>query len=118
MKVNWYREAQIAENDSSWKVFWKSDGKFKIFKVDGNYIRNNIEVEFTLGGHHLRYKFVPDNEVWIENLSSEFDMESNLLHELTEIGLMEKGMKYEDAHERAAETEKEHRVKNTEEKQK
>ncbi|MFH1608089.1 MAG: hypothetical protein ABIA78_03065 [archaeon] len=41
-------------------------GKFKIWIVDGNYIRTNMDEEFTNYGQHCRFKFIPKNELWID----------------------------------------------------
>ena len=41
-------------------------GKFQIWIVDGNYIRTNVDEEFTNYGQHYRFKFIPKNELWID----------------------------------------------------
>lgn len=104
--MNWYRIAQ----ESKWKRQVGMVGDVKIFHVDGNYVRSDLEVEFCLGGHHYRWDFIPEDEIWIENLPSKFDMECNLLHETYErLQMKENGMGYEKAHSKASQKEKEFR---------
>ncbi len=39
---------------------------FKVFIVDGEYIRENIDEEFTNFGQHYLFSFIPKNEFWID----------------------------------------------------
>ena len=77
----------------------------KVYKVDGAYIRNHIDIEFALAGNPGRYKFIPDGEVWIEAAIEERDDEDAraiVTHELTEYRRMkEEHEAYEKAHEHA-----------------
>lgn len=41
-------------------------GKFTVWIVDGNYIRTNMDEEFTNLGQHYQFKFIPENEFWID----------------------------------------------------
>lgn len=41
-------------------------GGFKVWIVDGKYIRDNIEEEFTNYGQHNQFIFIPDDEFWID----------------------------------------------------
>lgn len=104
--MNWYRIAQ----EDKWKKQVGNVGEAKVFHVDGNYVRSNLEIEYCLGGHHYRYDFIPEDEIWVENLPSKFDMEANLFHETYErLQMKENGLDYEKAHEKASEKEKEYR---------
>jgi len=77
-----------------------------IYLVDGNEVRNKKCVEFTEGGHWLVHPFIPENEIWLEKLSSRDDMEHNLGHEILESSLMQYGkFDYDAAHNAAAMTE-------------
>jgi hypothetical protein len=40
--------------------------KFVVWLVDGEYIRKNIDEEFTNYGQHYRFKFIPKKEFWID----------------------------------------------------
>jgi hypothetical protein len=39
---------------------------FKVWIVDGSYIRRNMDEEFTNYGQHYRFNFIPKNEFWID----------------------------------------------------
>jgi hypothetical protein len=47
------------------KRFGKVSG-FKVWIVDGKYIRDNLDEEFTNYGQHYLFKFIPENEFWID----------------------------------------------------
>lgn len=47
------------------KKFIESSG-FTIWLVDGKYIRNKINVDFTNYGQHYLFDFIPENEFWID----------------------------------------------------
>jgi len=79
-----------------------SVGNILIMSVDGEYIRDNIDVDFLMGGNPGPYKYVPNNEVWIEYNLSAIDTMSILLHELIEMYHMKSGhMTYNRAHKLA-----------------
>jgi hypothetical protein len=51
------------------KIYIKKFGKvsgFKVWIVDGKYIRDNVEEEFTNFGQHYQFRFIPENEFWID----------------------------------------------------
>jgi len=89
-------------------------GKIKIYMVDGSLVRNKIYIDFVMGGHDLIYPFIPRNEIWIDdNFKDDIpETEAIILHELIERRLMEKGMKYSDAHALASVVEVKWREKN------
>jgi len=66
--------------------------------VDGQKVRDEYDQDFTMGGHHYRYDFIPENEVWIEKEKEE-DMLATIVHELTERTAMKYlGEDYDKAH--------------------
>lgn len=72
----------------------------KIYLVDGEEVRNKISVDFTMGGHGYVYDYVPEDEIWIEDLKSGFDKKATMYHELIERYIMKKyNMDYEPAHQ-------------------
>ena len=84
----------------------------KVYIVDGNYVRNHIDVYYELGAHYLVMDYIPKEEIWLEDLKETEDMLFNLIHERYEIYLMEKNkMEYDDAHEKTMELEKKARRK-------
>lgn len=78
----------------------REEGSIKIFLVDGNKIRNFIDIDFTMGGHGCRYAYIPIDEVWIDS-SNEDEKEEVIIHELAELGLMKQGINYNKAHDLA-----------------
>ena len=85
-----------------------SNSEYKVFLVNGQYIRDNLDVDFTQGGHYKVYpEFIPNGEVWIDRaLDTSEDRKATLLHELTEVKAMGnaigKDKAYEDAHNNEA----------------
>lgn len=81
-----------------------------IWIVDGTEIRNNIDPDYVFGGHHYRYDWIPENEIWIDDDLGEDELDYTIQHELEERQLMvSEDMDYETAHDHALETEKEMR---------
>jgi len=79
----------------------KQIDEIKIVLVDGDKVRKEHSVEFTKGGTHYApsYKFIPENEVWIEKNLSEKDFIATMVHELTERVLLKfKKKSYDQAH--------------------
>lgn len=75
-----------------------TSGDITAFIVNGRYVRNNTFLDFTMGGNHERYEFVPENEIWIDNANiGEADF--ILLHELVESREMRSGKDYDTAHD-------------------
>jgi hypothetical protein len=65
--------------------------------VDGAYIRGHIDEEFTNFGQHYRYKYIPENEFWIDQGTKSNEWRFFIDHLLVEHRLMEKGMSYAEA---------------------
>ena len=72
-------------------------GKFKVLEVDGNSIRNNLDVDFTNFGQHYRWKFIPNYEFWVDRESDPGELWFFIKHMLMEHHLMRKGLSYEEA---------------------
>ncbi|PIS22483.1 hypothetical protein COT50_01710 [candidate division WWE3 bacterium CG08_land_8_20_14_0_20_41_10] len=70
----------------------------QIWIVNGELVRDLYFIDFTEGGHHFVYDFVPYNKVWLDNDLVPAEREFVLLHELHERYLMFKGMDYNHAH--------------------
>lgn len=112
-----------------WKKFIRKQGGYKIYLIDGKWVRNNLSVCFSHGGHGLVHEFIPMDEIWIndshydegpttiskcectvrhknQKVSKNF-LESTIIHEITETNLMRKGKSYHYAHETALAKERE-----------
>ncbi len=73
-----------------------------IWIVDGPTVRRDIYDEFLYGGNDQRYRFVPADEVWIDNCIGVEELEYTILHELHERHLMKtQGLSYDKAHNSA-----------------
>jgi hypothetical protein len=100
------------KDSKAWKHFvFTTDEGLDVYTVDGDYVRNYVETDFSLGGHGLVYPNIPIGEVWIEDTGNQQDDNANLLHELTEYALMLKGVGYEEAHTQALAIEMKYREK-------
>lgn len=85
------------------KIYKEISG-FKVFIVDGEFIRDNIEEEFTNFGQHYMFNFIPENEFWIDKEYGEGDEYDYFIdHLLVENRLMKKGV---DAHTACQEADK------------
>jgi DNA-directed RNA polymerase beta subunit len=76
-------------------------GNYRLFLVNGNVVRNLIDLDFVAGGNPCRYGYVPAGELWAEsNLGME--IAPTFLHEFIESEMMlHDGMSYDKAHEKA-----------------
>jgi hypothetical protein len=84
-----------------------------IWIVDGSQIRREVFDEFLQGGNDQRYRFVPENEIWIDEATSAEEMEYALEHELFERQLMKKkAFSYDRAHNEALVVERALRLRN------
>jgi hypothetical protein len=88
--------------------FTKVSG-FTVWIVDGNYIRSNIDIEFTNFGQHLRFDFIPANELWIDKEHAPGEGSFFIAHMLIENQLMKQGMGYDEALDEADKVELEER---------
>lgn len=72
----------------------------RIWLVDGARVVRDVYPAFIMGGNDQRYRFNPDDEIWIDNRIGIEEFEYTLAHELIERRLMrEKGYSYGRAHE-------------------
>ncbi len=84
-------------------------GRISIWRVDGSYIRTNMDEEFTNCGQHYRFKYIPKGEFWLDQEAAP-DEQEFFIHYLTvEHRAMERGMSYEDAREVADKVQREDR---------
>lgn len=91
------------------KTFIGNFRGLRIFLVSGEFIRNNLETDFTMGSHGYVSDYIPKDEVWLDETMTENDRLALIQHEVHEVGLMREGMEYEPAHESATAIEKEFR---------
>lgn len=84
---------------------------FKVWIVDGKYIRDNIEVDFSNFGYNPWFKFIPKDELWIDKERVPGEEKYYILSMLTIIKLVENGMSHDEAVRQADEIEKAERMK-------
>lgn len=75
-----------------------------VYLVDGELVRNDLDIDFTCGGNEAVYpNYVPRSEIWIDNALSPLDRTATALHEIVERDLMmSKGWSYDRAHDAAS----------------
>jgi hypothetical protein len=84
-------------------------GDFRVWIVDGSYIRGHVDEEFTNFGQHYRYRYIPLKEFWIDREAQHDERRFFTDHLLAEYALMEKGVPYEKAIVEADKVEKRER---------
>lgn len=82
-----------------------------VWQVDGKYVRENIDREFTNFGQHFRFRFIPKYEFWLDKEYSSDETHFFVDHLFVEWHLMSKGISYDKALEKADEIEKNERLK-------
>lgn len=85
--------------------------KFNVWIVDGKYIRDNIEEEFTNYGYHLKFKFIPKNELWIDRQKTPGEEKFYIDSMLAMIKLLSRGMSHKEAGKIADKIERSERSK-------
>lgn len=86
-------------------------GEFKLFLVDGEYVRNHIDIDFVAGGNPARYAYCPEDEIWVEEVYGKVDIAATTTHEYHETILMRNhGKNYEKGHDAASKLEKKFRA--------
>lgn len=73
---------------------------FKVFIVDAEWIRNNLDVIFGSGGHGRVHTFIPKDEIWIAKGYNDSYQARCIIHEAVEYGKMSK-VPYYQAHKTA-----------------
>jgi hypothetical protein len=63
-------------------------GAHAVVAVDGQVVRDLVDIDFTTGGNDARYRYVPPGEVWVERFLPPSDMAPVVLHELIEGAIM------------------------------
>jgi hypothetical protein len=86
-------------------------GPLTVWIVDGQYVRTNIDEEFTNFGQHYCFRFIPVHEFWIDREHGLGEEQFFIDHLLVEHRLMAGGMVYDKALERADAVERKERRK-------
>lgn len=75
---------------------WGNNGNLSVVLVSGRAVRDDFDVNYTEGGHGRIYRWMPKNEIWIDDATSPADRPFNFLHELFEWNKM-KGHEFSHA---------------------
>jgi len=104
----------VKEKKNIKKVYVKGFSEvfgFKVWIVDGKYIRNNLDEEFTNFGEHYDFKFIPKNEFWIDKERNPGEEKYFIDSMLIMNRLITKGMNRKDAVKAANRIERRERAK-------
>jgi hypothetical protein len=83
------------------KLHEYSTESVRVYLVYGEFVRDLYLVGYSEGGHDLVYSFIPNGEVWIEEILHPTERKFIILHELHERFLMSEGKDYPHAHKGA-----------------
>lgn len=86
-------------------------GPINVWLVDGAKIRQSLDEEFTNFGQHFRFKYIPENEFWIDKEAVPNERRFFIDHLLTEYKLMRQGASYNQAIDLADQKEKLERLR-------
>jgi len=75
----------------------KELGGLRVWLVDGKYIRERIDEEFTNFGQHYSFSCIPEKELWLDKEAHPDERRFFIEHLLVERRLMAKGVPYNDA---------------------
>lgn len=98
-----------------WKTYLKDQDGYRVFMVDGDWVRVNLSIIFGHGAHGYVHEFCPHDEIWIDRCHredcctgtrpgdrcTEAFVESTIAHEILEHQEMGKGKPYWTAHNMA-----------------
>ncbi len=84
-------------------------GGLSVWVVDGEYVRQNVDEEFSNFGHHWTIKEIPEREIWLDQEGHPDEQRFFLRHAIVERKLMERGKSYEEARVAADKIEREMR---------
>ena len=99
VRSRWHLKDEDLEIKGLEKKLIEEKNGFKVYEVDGEWIRNNLDVGFGTGGHGLVHSYIPMDEIWAWPIAE--NKWSIILHEMIEYNLMKnENMEYEDAHKK------------------
>lgn len=89
------------------KLFTTTADNIKVYLIDAEHVRTNIDIDYTMGGHGYIYpNYIPEDEVWIDDRMNELDINATIVHELDERKHMKTyDWNYSKAHDHASKRE-------------
>ncbi len=85
-------------------------GPISIWRIDGAFVRTNLDEEFSDYGHPYNYKFIPKHEFWIDEATPD-ETKFFIHHLLLEYRARQKGLSDDEARKKADESEMKMRKK-------
>jgi hypothetical protein len=67
---------------------FKKIGPISIYWVNGEAVRSDYNSDWQDGGHGYTYKYIPKNEIWLDNHLKGIDAQAILFHEIHEMNRM------------------------------
>lgn len=93
------------------RKYCEVDG-ISVWIVDGNYVRTNLDEEFTNFGQRYQFKFIPKNEFWIDEEHGGNDEKNFYINNmLTLRKLISQGYGYDKAYNMTSKVDKKERKK-------
>ncbi len=84
-------------------------GGLAVWVVDGTYVREHIDEEFTNFGQHYSFSYIPERELWLDKEAHPDERRFFVEHLLVERRLMARGVAYDEALEAADRAERRER---------
>jgi hypothetical protein len=85
-------------------------GRVTVWKIDGDAVKVEHDMDFVEAGNGYRWPFIPKDEIWLDEDLEVHDWCFNCIHEADEIDRMAQGEEYDTAHNHANRTEKRKRI--------
>jgi hypothetical protein len=107
--VDWAAEGSEPQINCWMDVDTGPDGteKLSYMYINGAFVRDHIFVDYVEGGHFYRYAWIPENQIWMEDIMSVMDQFCTGIHETHERYRMKYlGWRYDKAHDSACEIER------------
>lgn len=100
----WWRKDPELQIQGLKKLYLGSFAGFEVFRVDSEWLRDNLDTTFGTGGHGLVHTFIPLVEIWIDDVNEPWP--EIVLHEAVEFHYMlENNDDYKTAHPKAVKAE-------------
>lgn len=96
------------------KLYWKKYKEvsgFTVWLVDGKYIREHLDIEFTNCAQHYQFRFIPKNEFWIDKHRIHGEEKYYISSMLLMNKLLAKGIKHKEAVKIADKQERKERMR-------
>lgn len=74
---------------------------FSVYRVDSEWIRNNLDPIFGCGGHGYVHSYIPMDEIWVDDKGRKETWGQIAIHEIAEHLKMKNGVPFHQAHRHA-----------------